>query len=53
MPVVNFSSNGTLLVPKWVTAAFLAIDQLSQVDQKLNADISELLKKEDVGNQNS
>ncbi|GJW28728.1 E3 ubiquitin protein ligase UPL2-like protein [Tanacetum coccineum] len=45
--------NGTLLVPKWVTAAFLAIDQLSQVDQKLNADISELLKKEDVGNQNS
>nr|GEV67129.1 hypothetical protein [Tanacetum cinerariifolium] len=38
---------------KWVTSAFLAIDQLSQVDQNLNADISELLKKEDVGNQNS
>ncbi|XP_023746600.1 E3 ubiquitin-protein ligase UPL2 [Lactuca sativa] len=45
--------NEKLIVPKWVTAAFLAIDRLAQVDQKLNADISELLKKEDVGNQNS
>ncbi|XP_028066908.1 E3 ubiquitin-protein ligase UPL2-like isoform X3 [Camellia sinensis] len=36
-------------VPKWVTAAFLAIDRLSQVDQKLNANIAELLKKDDVG----
>ncbi|XP_024977054.1 E3 ubiquitin-protein ligase UPL2-like isoform X1 [Cynara cardunculus var. scolymus] len=38
-------------VPKWVTAAFLAVDRLAQVDQKLNADISELLKKDDVGKQ--
>ncbi|KAJ9560583.1 hypothetical protein OSB04_005743 [Centaurea solstitialis] len=46
--------NETLVVPKWVTAAFLAIDRLAQVDQKLNADISELLKKEsDVGSQNA
>ncbi|KAI3685801.1 hypothetical protein L6452_35059 [Arctium lappa] len=45
--------NETLVVPKWVTAAFLAIDRLAQVDQKLNADISELLKKDDVGNQNA
>ncbi|CAL5383970.1 unnamed protein product [Camellia sinensis] len=36
-------------IPKWVTAAFLAIDRLSQVDQRLNADIAELLKKDDVG----
>ncbi|KAI3760741.1 hypothetical protein L1987_51140 [Smallanthus sonchifolius] len=45
--------NETLLVPKWVTAAFLAVDRLSQVDQNLNADIFELLKKDNVGNQNS
>nr|XP_043638137.1 E3 ubiquitin-protein ligase UPL2-like [Erigeron canadensis] len=45
--------DGTVLVPKWVTAAFLAIDRLAQVDQKLNADISELLKKFDGGDQNS
>ncbi|GFY85914.1 ubiquitin-protein ligase 2 [Actinidia rufa] len=37
------------LVPKWVTAAFLAMDRLLQVDQKLNADIAELLKKDDFG----
>lgn len=36
-------------VPKWVAAAFLAIDRLLQADQKLNADIAELLKKEDLG----
>ncbi|KAI3491195.1 hypothetical protein L1887_44441 [Cichorium endivia] len=36
-----------VIVPKWVTAAFLAIDRLAQVDQKLNADISELLKKDE------
>ncbi|XAR48483.1 Ubiquitin--protein ligase [Bertholletia excelsa] len=35
-------------VPKWVAAAFLAIDRLSQGDQKLNTDIAELLKKDDV-----
>ncbi|KAL8225466.1 hypothetical protein R6Q57_018023 [Mikania cordata] len=45
--------NETPLVPKWVTAAFLAVDRLSQVDQNLNADILELLKKDDVGYQNS
>ncbi|KAL3023982.1 hypothetical protein AAZX31_04G094700 [Glycine max] len=33
-------------VPKWVTAAFLALDRLLQVDQKLNSEIAELLKKE-------
>ncbi|KAG5018915.1 hypothetical protein JHK87_014770 [Glycine soja] len=33
-------------VPKWVTAAFLALDRLLQVDQNLNAEIAELLKKE-------
>ncbi|GFZ10082.1 LOW protein: E3 ubiquitin ligase-like protein [Actinidia rufa] len=37
------------LVPNWVTAAFLAMDRLLQVDQKLNADIAELLKKDDFG----
>uniref|UniRef100_A0A7N0UIS5 HECT-type E3 ubiquitin transferase n=1 Tax=Kalanchoe fedtschenkoi TaxID=63787 RepID=A0A7N0UIS5_KALFE len=40
-------------VPKWVTTAFLAIDRLLQVDRKLNADISELLKKDDSSKQNS
>ncbi|CAK9186569.1 unnamed protein product [Ilex paraguariensis] len=43
----------TSQVPKWVTAAFVALDRLAQVDQKLNADISELLKKDDVGSQPS
>ncbi|KAA8538199.1 hypothetical protein F0562_027807 [Nyssa sinensis] len=38
-------------VPKWVTSAFLAIDRLSQVDKKLNADIAELLKKDGFGSQ--
>ena len=38
-------------VPKWVTAAFLALDRLLQVDQKLNSDITEQLKKEVVNNQ--
>ncbi|CAN4092312.1 unnamed protein product [Withania somnifera] len=35
-------------VPKWVTAAFVAIDRLAQVDQKLNADILEQLKGDDA-----
>lgn len=35
-------------VPKWVTAAFVAIDRLAQVDQKLNADIIEQLKGDDT-----
>jgi E3 ubiquitin-protein ligase HUWE1 len=38
-------------VPKWVTAAFLALDRLLQVDQKLNAEITEQLKKEVVNSQ--
>ncbi|CAO2834572.1 unnamed protein product [Amaranthus hypochondriacus] len=33
------------IVPKWVTAAFLAVDRLLQVDQKLNPEVVELLKK--------
>uniref|UniRef100_A0A803LK72 HECT-type E3 ubiquitin transferase n=1 Tax=Chenopodium quinoa TaxID=63459 RepID=A0A803LK72_CHEQI len=32
-------------VPKWVTAAFLAVDRLLQVDQKLNPEVIELLKR--------
>ncbi|KAL2505911.1 E3 ubiquitin-protein ligase UPL1 [Abeliophyllum distichum] len=43
----------TSQVPKWVTSALIAIDRLSQVDIKLNADILELLKKNDVGSQPS
>ncbi|KAK4359158.1 hypothetical protein RND71_021387 [Anisodus tanguticus] len=35
-------------VPKWVTAAFVAIDRLALVDQKLNADIVEQLKGDDA-----
>lgn len=40
-------------VPKWVTSAFIAIDRLAQVDTKLNADMLEVLKKNDIGNQTS
>lgn len=43
----------TSQVPKWVTAAFIVIDRLAQVGQKLNADLSELLGKDDTGDQNS
>nr|DAD40895.1 TPA_asm: hypothetical protein HUJ06_015218 [Nelumbo nucifera] len=42
---------GKIEVPKWVTAAFLAIDQLLQVDQKLNSEISEQLKKDEISSQ--
>ncbi|KAI3689153.1 hypothetical protein L2E82_47103 [Cichorium intybus] len=48
----NFSTtheNENSEVPKWVTAAFLAVDRLFQMDEKINTDISELLKKDDVG----
>ncbi|KAJ7958898.1 E3 ubiquitin-protein ligase UPL1-like [Quillaja saponaria] len=38
-------------VPKWVTTAFLALDRLLQVDQKLNSEVAEQLKKEVVGSQ--
>ncbi|KAL8490394.1 hypothetical protein ACS0TY_025562 [Phlomoides rotata] len=40
-------------VPKWVTSAFIAIDRLAQVDTKLNADMIEFLKKNEMGNQAS
>lgn len=38
-------------VPKWVTTAILAIDRLLQVDQKLNSEIAEQLKKDGIVNQ--
>ncbi|KDO81247.1 hypothetical protein CISIN_1g000014mg [Citrus sinensis] len=38
-------------VPKWITTAFLAVDRLLQVDQKLNSDIAELLKRDGISNQ--
>ncbi|PON85715.1 Coatomer beta subunit [Trema orientale] len=38
-------------VPKWVTTAYLAIDRLLQVDQKLNSEIAEQLKKDGIGGQ--
>ncbi|XVE55632.1 hypothetical protein DITRI_Ditri03aG0174200 [Diplodiscus trichospermus] len=38
-------------VPKWVTTAFLALDRLLQVDQKLNTEIIEQLKKDNVTSQ--
>lgn len=42
-------------VPKWVTACFLCIDQLLQVDPKLPAEITDLeqLKKDDINAQPS
>ncbi|KAK4483925.1 hypothetical protein RD792_011134 [Penstemon davidsonii] len=43
----------TSQVPKWVTSAFVAIDRLAQVDSTINADLLELLKKNDEGNQTS
>ncbi|KAL8096331.1 hypothetical protein AgCh_037334 [Apium graveolens] len=45
--ISEIRDRGASEVPKWVTAAFVAIDRLAQVDQKLGADISELLKKSD------
>ncbi|KAL1344749.1 hypothetical protein HN51_018594 [Arachis hypogaea] len=44
----SLDSGDKHLVPKWVTAAFLALDRLLQVDPKLNSEIAELLKKEVV-----
>ncbi|KAM6543817.1 hypothetical protein CsatB_008264 [Cannabis sativa] len=38
-------------VPKWVTTAFLSIDRLLQVDQKLNSEIPEQLKKDGISGQ--
>ncbi|XP_022773024.1 E3 ubiquitin-protein ligase UPL1-like isoform X2 [Durio zibethinus] len=37
--------------PKWVTTAFLALDRLLQVDQKLNSEIVEQLKGDNVSSQ--
>ncbi|GAV85395.1 UBA domain-containing protein/DUF913 domain-containing protein [Cephalotus follicularis] len=34
--------------PKWVTTSFLAIDRLLQVDQKLNSEIVDHLKRDDA-----
>ncbi|KAG8632786.1 E3 ubiquitin-protein ligase UPL2 isoform X2 [Manihot esculenta] len=38
-------------VPKWVTAAFLAVDRILQVDQKLNSEIVEQLKRDELNSQ--
>ncbi|KAK9930153.1 hypothetical protein M0R45_027205 [Rubus argutus] len=38
-------------VPKWVTTAFLAIDRLLQVDQKLNPEVAEQLKRDALSSQ--
>ncbi|MBA0693539.1 hypothetical protein Goari_003907, partial [Gossypium aridum] len=38
-------------VPKWVTTAFLALDRLLQVEQKLNTEIVEQLKGDNVSSQ--
>ncbi|CAL0305611.1 unnamed protein product [Lupinus luteus] len=40
-----------LEVPKWVTTAFFALDRLLQVDQKLNSEVTEHLKKEALNSQ--
>ncbi|XWS21379.1 hypothetical protein CRYUN_Cryun30bG0050400 [Craigia yunnanensis] len=42
---------GKRQVPKWVTTAFLALDRLLQVDQKLNSEIVEQLKGDNVSSQ--
>ncbi|KAF5194891.1 E3 ubiquitin-protein ligase upl1-like protein, partial [Thalictrum thalictroides] len=47
------SVDGDKHVPKWVTAAFLAIDRLLQVDPKLNSEFSEQLKKDDPSNRDT
>ncbi|KAK9109074.1 hypothetical protein Sjap_017134 [Stephania japonica] len=43
----------TQQVPKWVTAAFLAIDRLLQVDPKLTLEVVEQLKKDERTEQKS
>ncbi|KAL1546797.1 HECT-type E3 ubiquitin transferase [Salvia divinorum] len=50
---INSDGQESSQVPKWVTSAFIAVDRLAQVDTKLNADLIELLKKNDAGNQAS
>ncbi|XP_042046787.1 E3 ubiquitin-protein ligase UPL2-like [Salvia splendens] len=50
---INSDGQESSQVPKWVTSAFIAVDRLAQVDTKLNADVIELLKKNDTGNQAS
>ncbi|KAK6938058.1 Ubiquitin-associated domain, partial [Dillenia turbinata] len=41
-------SGGSREVPKWVTAAFLAIDRLLHVDFKLNSDAMKVLRREET-----
>ncbi|XP_047978963.1 E3 ubiquitin-protein ligase UPL2-like [Salvia hispanica] len=50
---INSDGQESSQVPKWVTSAFIAVDRLAQVDTKLNADVIELLKKNNTGNQAS
>ncbi|WOG91550.1 hypothetical protein DCAR_0310799 [Daucus carota subsp. sativus] len=45
--ISGLHDSGVPQVPKWVTSAFVAVDQLAQVDQKLSDDILELLKNGD------
>ncbi|XP_010520834.1 PREDICTED: E3 ubiquitin-protein ligase UPL2-like [Tarenaya hassleriana] len=40
--------SGKCKVPKWVTTGFLAIDRLLQVDQKINTELIEELKKDET-----
>ncbi|KAJ8747983.1 hypothetical protein K2173_013121 [Erythroxylum novogranatense] len=40
-------------VPNWVTTAFLSIDRLLQVDQKLNSEIIEQLRRDEISCQQS
>ncbi|KAE9587087.1 putative aminoacyltransferase, E1 ubiquitin-activating enzyme [Lupinus albus] len=47
----SLDSWGKLHVPKWVTAAFFALDRLLQLNQKLNSEVAEQLKKEVMNNQ--
>ncbi|KAE9609095.1 putative aminoacyltransferase, E1 ubiquitin-activating enzyme [Lupinus albus] len=47
----SLDSKEKLQVPKWITAAFFALDRLLQVDQKLNSEVAEQLKKEVINSQ--
>ncbi|KAL8126457.1 hypothetical protein AgCh_013662 [Apium graveolens] len=51
--VSGLHDKGVPQVPNWVSAAFVAIDRLVQMDQKLSDDILELLKNSDDGSQRS
>ncbi|KAL6511581.1 hypothetical protein OROGR_021178 [Orobanche gracilis] len=43
----------SIQIPKWVTSTFVAIDCLVQEDAKSDAEILELMKKNDEGNRSS